>query len=184
MSRARKKESCTCIYRCFSSKTPGCIPCLSLGSACPTPLKRLNWRLSLSSPVTPQSWEVRCSKKHNTLTQLKLEPRTLDLEFEWSPQKPQGHIISQLPSPLHKETVELGTTEDLRTIISLERFLLQDKRNNNKTNNNGAFLTKALNKGSNLVEPLYSHSDRLSIWNSICNNETKTMFALTCQIQH
>lgn len=138
----------------------------------------------LSSPVTPQSWEVRCSKKHNTLTQLKLEPRPLDLEFEWSPQKPQGHIISQLPSPLHKETVELGTTEDLRTIISLERFLLQDKRNNNKTNNNGAFLTKALNKGSNLVEPLYSHSDRLSIWNSICNNETKTVFALTCQIQH
>lgn len=50
MSRARKKESCTCIYRCFTSKTPGCIPCLSLGSACPTPLKWLNWRLSFKFP--------------------------------------------------------------------------------------------------------------------------------------
>lgn len=110
MSRARKKESCTCIYRCFTSKTPGCIPCLSLGSACPTPLKRLNWRLSFKFPSYTSELRGTLFQNHNTLTQLKLEPRPLDLEFEWSPQKPQGHIISQLPSPLHKETVGLGTT--------------------------------------------------------------------------
>lgn len=185
MSRARKKESCTCIYRCFTSKTPGCIPCLSLGSACPTPLKRLNWRLSFKFPSYTS--ELRGKLFHKTH---RIDPAKARAQTSWSrvwviiTKATRSHNLPITITSLHKETVELGTTEVLRTIISLERFLLQDKRNNNKTNNNGAFLTKALNKGSNLVEPLYSHSDRLSIWNSICNNETKTVFALTCQIQH
>lgn len=183
-SRARKKESCTCIYRCFTSKTPGCIPCLSLGSACPTPLKRLNWRLSFKFPSYTS--ELRGTLFQKTQH---IDPAKARAQTSWS----RVWVITTKATRSHNLSITITSTQRNSWTgnywRSSDDYLtgkipLQDKRNNNKTNNNGAFLTKALNKGSNLVEPLYSHSDRLSIWNSICNNETKTVFALTCQIQH